>query len=494
MKKYILAIDQGTTSSRALLFNRKLEVVAMAQQEFPQYFPEPGFVLHNPHEIFSSVLQVIHNCISKASIEIDEIEGIGITNQRETTVVWKRNGDPVYPAIVWQSRQSATIIDRWTNDKGADFFREKTGLVPDAYFSSGKLAWILEHVPEAPRLAEQGELLFGTVDTWLVWKLSGGKSHLTDHGNASRTMLFDIHRLKWDASLCNLAGAHHDMLPVPVESIGELAVTDSDVCGFSLPILAMAGDQQAALFGQTCFGPGEAKVTYGTGCFLLANTGTQALQPQNGLLSTVAWTINGRTHYALEGSVFVAGSLIQWFRDALNFIVHSNDSEALASACDDNGGVVIVPAFTGLGAPYWDSEARGAILGLTRGTSKSQIMRAALESMALQTADILRLMELQIGHLSGTLRVDGGATQNEILMQFQADILQRKIDRPAQKESTVAGVAAMAALAANWYTGPEELAELYAVEKTFSPLKSDDWARATYQRWQRAVEACRLFR
>lgn len=494
MKKYILAIDQGTTSSRALLFNRKLEVVAMAQQEFPQYFPEPGFVLHNPNEIFNSVLQVIQTCIAKASIEIQEIAGIGVTNQRETTVVWKRNGEPIYPAIVWQSRQSATIIERWTQEKGRDFFLNKTGLIPDAYFSSGKLAWILEHVPEASTLAERGELLFGTIDTWLIWKLSGGQSHLTDHGNASRTMLFDIHRLNWDHSLCNLAGARPDMLPTPVESMGDLAVTDSKVCGLSLPILAMAGDQQAALFGQACFNPGEAKVTYGTGCFLLSNTGTRALQPQNGLLSTVAWTMNGTTHYALEGSVFVAGSLIQWFRDALNFISHSNDSEALASGCDDNGGVVIVPAFTGLGAPYWDSEARGAMFGLTRGTTKSQIMRAALESMAFQTADILRLMEQQIGHLSGALRVDGGATQNEILLQFQADILQRKIDRPTQKESTVAGVAAMAALAANWYTGPEALAELYAVEKTFPPLKSDDWARATYQRWQRAVEACRMFR
>lgn len=494
VKKYILAIDQGTTSSRAFLFNRKLEVVAMAQQEFPQYFPEPGFVLHDPLEIFNSVLQVIQTCIQQSSIQIQEIQGIGITNQRETTVVWRRNGKPIYPAIVWQSRQSAEIIERWKRDKGQEYFLEKTGLVPDAYFSSGKLKWIFENVPEASTLAEQGELLFGTIDTWLIWKLSGGKSHITDHGNASRTMLFDIHQMKWDESLCNLAGALPEMLPNLVESIGELALTDADVCGFSLPILAVAGDQQAALFGQTCFNPGEAKVTYGTGCFLLANTGTQALLPENGLLSTVAWTISGRTHYALEGSVFVSGSLIQWFRDALNFIDHSSDSEVLAAGCDDNGGVVIVPAFTGLGAPYWDSEARGSIFGLTRGTSKAHIMRAALESMALQTADILQLMEQQIGHLSGTLKVDGGATHNEVLMQFQADILQRKIDRPAQKESTVAGVASMAAFAANWFKSLEDLSELYVVEKTFSTLKSADWAVDAYQRWQKAVVACRMFR
>lgn len=494
MKKYILAIDQGTTSSRAFLFDRSMKVVSSAQQEFPQYFPEPGFVLHNPNELFESVLRVIRVCLSQGDVDINHIAGIAITNQRETTVVWKRDGNPIYPAIVWQSRQSAPIVSNWQASYGNDFFMNKTGLIPDAYFSSGKLNWILEHVPDARNLAQSDELLFGTIDSWLIWKLSGGKSHITDRSNASRTMLFNIHRLCWDDELCEIAGASASMLPILTDNWGVLALTDPNVCGFELPVLAIAGDQQAALFGQACFQYGEAKVTYGTGCFLLANTGSKAVAPVNGLLSTIAWSHSGETTYATEGSVFVGGSLIQWLRDEMLFIKSAEDAEALAMEVQDSGGVVVVPAFTGLGAPYWDADARGAIFGLSRGTTQANIMRASLESLAFQTADVLALMHEQLGGLTGNLKVDGGASRNNLLIQFQADILARSIERPAQLESTVNGVAGMAAMAVGWFSNLNELSALREIQRTFQPSMAEEMRDKAYHKWKVAVDACRTFK
>lgn len=494
MKEYILAIDQGTTSSRAFLFDQSMKAVASAQQEFPQYFPEPGFVLHNPDEIFESVLRVIRLCLSQSGVSLKNIAGLAITNQRETTVVWKRDGSAIYPAIVWQSRQSAEIISNWETSFGSEFFLNKTGLIPDAYFSSGKLSWILEHVPNARKLAESGELLFGTIDSWLIWKLSGGKNHITDRSNASRTMLLNIHELHWDIELCEIAGADISMLPELTDNWGTLAFTDSNICGFELPVLAIAGDQQAALFGQACFKYGEAKVTYGTGCFLLANTGQTVAAPVNGLLSTIAWSHLGNTTYATEGSVFVGGSLIQWLRDELMFIKTADEAEALAMEVQDSGGVVVVPAFTGLGAPYWDAAARGAILGLSRGTTQAHIMRASIESLAFQTADVLALMQEQLGGLSGNLKVDGGASQNNLLIQFQSDILDRSIERPFQLESTVNGVAGMAAMAAGWFSSLDELSELRSVQQTFMPSMQPELREAAYQKWKVAVDACRTFK
>lgn len=494
MKEYILAIDQGTTSSRAFLFDQTLKAIASAQQEFPQYFPEPGFVLHNPDEIFESVLRVIRMCLNQSGVSLKSIAGIAITNQRETTVVWRRDGHTIYPAIVWQSRQSAQIISNWKSTYGADYFLDKTGLIPDAYFSSGKLNWILENVQDAYKLAESGELLFGTIDSWLVWKLSGGKSHITDMSNASRTMLLNIHELRWDLELCDIAGANVGMLPQLTDNWGTLAFTDPNICGFELPVLAIAGDQQAALFGQACFEYGEAKVTYGTGCFLLANTGSAVAEPKNGLLSTIAWSHLGKTTYATEGSVFVGGSLIQWLRDQLMFIKSADEAEALAMEVHDSGGVVVVPAFTGLGAPYWDAAARGAIFGLSRGTSQAHIMRAAIESLAFQTADVLALMHEQLGGLTGNLKVDGGASQNNLLIQFQSDILNRSVERPSQLESTVNGIAGMAALAAGWFSDLKELSELRHIQKTFKPSMKEEIRAAAYHKWKVAVDACRAFR
>ena len=440
--KFILSIDQGTTSSRVILVNQLGEVVSSAQQEFPQYFPDPGFVLHDPMEIFDSVVQSLKKCIESANINTHDIVSIGITNQRETTVIWdKHTGIPVYPAIVWQSRQSEEIINQWTLQFGIDFIQQKTGLVPDAYFSASKIAWILKHVEGASLKALNGDLLFGTIDTWLMWKLSSGKIHATDVSNASRTMLFNIFDMQWDQELLQAFGIPPSMLPNVLDSCADFGTIDVGFCGIELPITGVAGDQQAALFGQTCFTPGLVKNTYGTGCFMLMNIGQKPVISHNGLLTTVAWRIQGETTYALEGSVFVAGSAVQWIRDQLGFLPTASDSEPIAAMVDDNGGVYFVPAFVGLGAPYWDQDARGAFFGLTRGSTKAHLTRAVLESMAFQTRDVMQLMQMESDLPIQEVFVDGGAANNNLLMQFQANQLQCKVNRPQNTESTALGAA-----------------------------------------------------
>jgi glycerol kinase len=493
--KFILSIDQGTTSSRVILVNQLGEVVSSAQQEFPQYFPNPGFVLHDPMEIFDSVVQSLKKCIESANINIHEIVSIGITNQRETTVVWdKHTGIPVYPAIVWQSRQSEEIINQWTLQFGIDFIQQKTGLVPDAYFSASKIAWILKHVEGASMKALNGDLLFGTIDTWLMWKLSSGKIHATDVSNASRTMLFNIFDMQWDHELLQAFGIHPSMLPKVLDSCADFGTIDVGFCGIELPITGVAGDQQAALFGQTCFTPGLVKNTYGTGCFMLMNIGQKPVISHNGLLTTVAWRIQGETTYALEGSVFVAGSAVQWIRDQLGFLPTASDSEPIAAMVDDNGGVYFVPAFVGLGAPYWDQDARGAFFGLTRGSTKAHLTRAVLESMAFQTRDVMQLMQMESDLPIQEVFVDGGAANNNLLMQFQANQLQCKVNRPQNTESTALGAAFLAGLHSGVWKDLEEVHQMRKVDKVFSPNCEVGSADSLYHRWNLAVEACRLFK
>ncbi|MEH7110536.1 glycerol kinase GlpK, partial [Bacillus sp. JJ1764] len=420
MEKYILSLDQGTTSSRAILFNKNGEIVHTAQKEFTQLFPKPGWVEHNANEIWGSILSVIAEVLSEAGIKPDQIAGIGITNQRETTVVWdKETGNPVYNAIVWQSRQTSEICDE-LKEKGYDqIFRDKTGLLIDAYFSGTKVKWILDHVEGAREQAEAGKLLFGTIDTWLIWKLSGGRAHVTDYSNASRTLMFNIYDLKWDEELLDILGVPTSMLPEVRPSSEIYANTvDYHFFGREVPIAGVAGDQQAALFGQACFEKGMAKNTYGTGCFMLMNTGEKAVKSEHGLLTTIAWGINGRVEYALEGSIFVAGSAVQWLRDGLRLIKDAPHTERLAKKVESTEGVYVVPAFVGLGTPYWDSDVRGAVFGLTRGTSKEHFVRATLESLAYQTKDVLSSMEADSGIELKTLRVDGGAVKNNFLMDF----------------------------------------------------------------------------
>ncbi|MCK0752613.1 glycerol kinase GlpK [Chromohalobacter japonicus] len=490
-KKYILAIDQGTTSSRSMLFDHDGQIAGIAQREFEQIFPQPGWVEHNPRDIMTSVLTTLTEVINNTQVDVSEIAGIGITNQRETTVVWDKNtGQPVYNAIVWQSRHSAEICDELREAGHAEMVRDKTGLVIDAYFSGTKLKWIFDNVEGVKEKADNGELLFGTIDSWLVWNLTGGEVHVTDVTNASRTMMFNIRNRQWDPELLELFGVPESMLP-EVKSCSEVygKVLPKYFFGNELPIAGMAGDQQAALFGQACFKPGMAKNTYGTGCFTLMNTGPEATASENGLLTTVAWEIDGQLEYALEGSVFVAGSVIQWLRDGLRMLGKSSDSEAYAERAGDNDGVYLVPAFTGLGAPYWDSNVRGAMFGLSRGTSKEHFIRAAVESMAYQSADVLHAMQADADLELTELRADGGAIANDFLAQFQADILGVDVLRCAVNETTALGAAYLAGLALGFWESREQISKQWAIDRRFTPKMSVEKRDELYEGWKRAVQA-----
>lgn len=496
MGEFILAIDQGTTSSRAILFNNKGEVAHVAQKEFQQYFPKAGWVEHNANEIWGSILAVIAAVLTESGHEASEVHAIGITNQRETTVVWdKHTGQPVYNAIVWQSRQTQDIVHDLKEQGLEDVFQQKTGLRLDAYFSATKIKWILDNVEGARDKAENGDLLFGTIDSWIVWRLSKGKAHITDYSNAARTLLYNIHELKWDDELCDLLDIPMSMLPDVKNSSEVYTMTAPSIFfGEKIPIAGIAGDQQAALFGQTCFDKGMAKNTYGTGCFMLLNTGEQAVRSENGLLTTIAWGIDGKVTYALEGSVFVAGSAIQWLRDGLRMIRTAADSEKYAKKVEDTDGVYIVPAFVGLGTPYWDTDARGAIFGLTRGTSKEHFIRATLESLAYQTKDVLDAMEEAAGTPIEVLRVDGGAVSNSLLMQFQSDILQLEVELAKLNESTALGAAYLAGLATNFWPDKETLSALWVTGKNYQPKMEAEQAQALYAGWQKAVAATRIFK
>lgn len=490
--KYILALDQGTTSSRAILFDAGGHPAAIAQREFPQYYPEAGWVEHDPHNIWASQVGVLGEVLAKASVEMRDVAAIGITNQRETTLVWERaTGRPVYNAIVWQDRRTAAVCGELKQHGPADRIRELTGLVVDPYFSATKVAWILDHVPGARSRAETGELCFGTVDSWLIWRLTGGRRHITDVTNASRTMLFDIRDMTWSDELLDLFDVPRAMLPDVVPSSGVHAVTSDTVLPAEIPIAGIAGDQHAALFGQMCTRPGMGKNTYGTGCFVLMNTGNAPVQSVHDLVSTVAWQMSNAATYALEGSIFIAGALVQWLRDGLGIIRQSGDVEALASTVDDNGGVVVVPAFTGLGAPHWDPHARGTIIGITRGTSAGHIARAALEAIALQSVDVIRAMEADAGIKLAELRVDGGASTNNLLMQIQADLLGVPVVRPTVTETTALGAAYLAGLGVGVWESPDELAGHWQEEQRFEPTVSAGEVDSRYDGWRRAVErAC----
>ena len=496
MDHYILSLDQGTTSSRAILFNEKGEIIHTAQKEFTQYFPQPGWVEHSPNEIWGSILSVIAGVLSESGIKANQIAGIGITNQRETTVVWdKETGEPIYNAIVWQSRQTSGICDELREKGYNQLFREKTGLLIDAYFSGTKVKWILDNVKDAREKANDGKLLFGTIDTWLIWKLSGGRAHVTDYSNASRTLMFNIFELKWDEELLDILGVPKTMLPEVRPSSEVYANTvDYHFFGKEIPIAGVAGDQQAALFGQACFEKGMAKNTYGTGCFMLMNTGEKAVQSEHGLLTTIAWGLNGKVHYALEGSIFVAGSAIQWLRDGLRILKNAKDSEDYAAKVDSTAGVYVVPAFVGLGTPYWDSDVRGAVFGLTRGTSKEHFVRATLESLAYQTKDVLSAMEADSLIELKTLRVDGGAVKNNFLMSFQSDILNVPVERPIINETTALGAAYLAGLAVGYWDNQEEISKQWAIEHQFNPKMTDENRKTLYEGWKKAVNAAMVFK
>ena len=485
--KYILSLDQGTTSSRAVLFDEHQNTVSIAQREFTQYFPRDGWVEHDPMEIWSSQYSVLTEAVAKSGIDPADIAAVGITNQRETTIVWERStGKPVYNAIVWQCRRTAPLIEKLKADGLSDMIREKTGLVPDAYFSASKLSWILDNVPGAREKAERGELLFGTVDTWLIWKLTGGRTHAIDRTNASRTMLYSIGKCEWDKELLDLFRIPETMLP-EVKCSGDIYGI-ADVCGAAVPIAGVAGDQQAALFGQCCFGSGDTKNTYGTGCFLLMNTGSKRLTSENGMITTIAATLRGKpVQYALEGSVFIGGAVIQWLRDELRLIVESRDAEYFAKKVPDTGGVYLVPAFTGLGAPYWDKYARGTIVGLTRGTKREHIIRAAQESIAYQSADLLSAMERDAGVTISKLNVDGGASRDSFLMQFQSDILDRKLIKPANHESTALGAAYLAGLTVGLWSSEEELIKNRVIAGEYTPSMTEERRRELLAGWHKAV-------
>lgn len=496
MKKYVMSIDQGTTSTRAVLIDQQGQIAASNQREFTQYFPRSGWVEHNANEIWSSVLSVVAGVMIENNITPAEIDSIGITNQRETAVIWDKNtGLPIYNAIVWQSRQTADICSDLKEQGHEALFREKTGLLIDPYFSGTKIKWILNHVDGAREKAENGELLFGTIDSWLIWKFTEGETHVTDYTNASRTLLYNIHELKWDEELLSILNVPAQMLP-EVKSSSEVYghTTKSHFFGYNIPIAGIAGDQQAALFGQTCFKEGDAKNTYGTGCFLLLNTGEKPTSSSNGLLTTIAVGINGKVNYALEGSIFVAGSAIQWLRDSLEFFSDSKVSEQYALEVDSSDGVYVVPAFTGLGAPYWDSEARGAMFGLSRGSTKAHISRATLEAVAYQTKDVLDAMQLDADIKIDRLRVDGGASANNFLMQFQSDILQTNVERPEILESTALGAAYLAGLATGFFESQEQLEELSKTDSTFTPLMDKKERESLYSGWQSAVRATQMFK
>jgi glycerol kinase len=483
---YILALDQGTTSSRAIVFGHDGSVRSVAQREFAQIYPRPGWVEHDPMEIWATQSGVMAEALAKASIAPGEIAALGITNQRETTILWERaTGRPVGNAIVWQDRRTASDCDALREAGHAPLIARKTGLVIDAYFSGTKLKWLLDHVDGARARAARGELAFGTVDSWLVWNLTGGSAHVTDASNASRTMLFDIHRGDWDNELLALLDIPRSVLPQVVDSSGRCA--EASVQGASVPISGIAGDQQAALFGQACLEPGLAKNTYGTGCFLLLNTGRKAVASKSNLVSTVAWRRDGATEYALEGSVFIAGAVVQWLRDGLKLIRSASEVEALAASVSDNGGVYLVPAFAGLGAPHWDAYARGSIFGLTRGATGGHLARAALESIAYQSAELVRAMESDAGLRLSELRVDGGATANKLLMQFQADILGVPVIRPKVAETTALGAAYLAGLAVGYWRDPADVGANWQVERRFEPTMSRDQASALMAGWSKAV-------
>ena len=487
MKKYIIALDQGTTSSRCILFDREQNIVEMAQKEFTQHYPHPGWVEHEPMEIYSSQYGVLMEVLAKSGVDVREVAGIGITNQRETTIVWdKTTGRPVYNAIVWQCRRTAPLCEELKADRDfTAYVKDHTGLLVDAYFSATKIRWILDNVPGAREKAGAGELLFGTVDSWLIWKLTGGAVHVTDYTNASRTMLYNIRDLCWDKRICDRLGIPACMLP-EVRNCSEIYGT-MNIQGVEVPIAGIAGDQQAALFGQTCFEPGEAKNTYGTGCFLLMNTGSRLYQSKNGLLSTIAIGLDGRVQYALEGSVFVGGAVVQWLRDELHLITESADTEYFARKVRDNGGVYVVPAFTGLGAPYWDMYARGAIFGLTRGTGRNHIIRAALESIAYQTCDVLHAMEEDTGLPLRELRVDGGASANNFLMQFQADIVDRTIRRPMIRETTALGAAYLAGLATGVWRDLDDIRSQWTLDRLYEPQMPAGQRETLLAGWHKAV-------
>ena len=496
METYILSLDQGTTSSRAILFNKSGEVLHIAQKEFNQYFPNPGWVEHNANEIWGSILSVIASCLSEMNVRPEQIAGIGITNQRETTVVWdKETGQPIHHAIVWQSRQTSEICTQLKGEGLDDLFLQKTGLLIDAYFSGTKVKWILDHVDGAREKAENGDLLFGTIDTWLIWKLSGGKSHVTDYSNASRTLMYNIHDLKWDEELLEILQVPRSMLP-DVRSSSEVygKTAPHHFFGHEIPIAGAAGDQQAALFGQECFEKGMAKNTYGTGCFMLMNTGEKAVKSEHGLLTTIAWGLNGKVEYALEGSIFVAGSAIQWLRDGLKLLNDPKDSEKYALRVTSADGVYVVPAFVGLGTPYWDSDVRGAVFGLTRGTSKEHFVRATLEALAYQTKDVLSAMEVDSGINLKALRVDGGVVKNNFLMEFQSGLLNVPVERPVISETTALGAAYLAGLAVGYWESQEEISKLWAVDKKFEPEMEEQERKDLYNGWKKAVQAARVFK
>lgn len=494
MSKFILSLDQGTTSSRAIVFDKKGDIIAVAQKEFTQIFPRPGWVEHDAGEIWSTQLGVATEAVLKASITINDVAAIGITNQRETTVVWERStGNPVYNAIVWQDRRTAGYCDELKKAGHAEMIQQKTGLVTDAYFSGTKVKWILDNVEGAREKADKGELCFGTVDSWLLWKLTNGKVHATDVSNASRTMLYNIFDMKWDEELLSLLTIPASMLPEVRESSEVYGHTDNILTAAKIPISGIAGDQQSALFGQMCTVPGMVKNTYGTGCFMLMNTGEKPVRSKNNLLTTVAWKLNGVTHYALEGSVFIGGAVVQWLRDGLKIIKQSGDVEELAAKVEDNGGVYFVPAFTGLGAPYWNPRATGTIIGLTRGSTDAHIARAAVESIAFQSMDLVKSMEADAGMPIAELRVDGGATINNKLMQFQADILDATVVRPSVTETTALGAAYLAGLAVGFWKDLEDIKANWQKDRQFDPAMDTQKTGLLQQQWKKAVKAAQAW-
>lgn len=490
MEKYILSFDAGTTSSRAIIFNKKGQIINVAQKEFQQIYPKAGWVEHDPMEIWASQSGVAREVLEMSAIRPDQIVGIGITNQRETTLVWDKNtGKPVYNAIVWQCRRTASYCERLKEKGWIDKIRDKTGLVVDAYFSATKIAWILDNVEGAREKAERGDLLFGTVDTWLVWNLTRGKVHVTDYSNASRTMLFNIEDLKWDDEILEVLNIPKSMMPEVKDSSCIYGYTDEHTYGGArIPIAGIAGDQQAALFGQNCFKPGMVKNTYGTGCFVLMNTGQEMIRSKNGLLTTIAWGIDGKVSYALEGSVFIAGAAIQWLRDELRLVYDSPQSEYYANKIEDTDGVVVVPAFTGLGAPYWDMYARGGIFGLTRGTKREHLVRATLESLAYQSKDVIEAMQEDAKIPLAYLRVDGGASANNFLMQFQADMLNTEVHRPRTLETTSLGATYLAGLAVGYWKDLDEISEDFSIDRTFKPQMSQEKRDKNYKYWKKAIE------
>lgn len=493
-KKYVLAIDQGTTSSRAVLFDHQGRIAGIAQREFSQIFPQPGWVEHNPREIMTSVYTTITELLNNADVDIHDIASIGITNQRETAVVWDRaTGQPIHNAIVWQSRQTKDICEELEQAGHQEMVRAKTGLVIDAYFSGTKVKWILDKVPGARARAQAGQLLFGTVDSWLIWNLTGGKVHVTDYSNAARTLMYNIHELCWDQELLDLLQVPRSMLPQVRSSSEVYGLTHSQHIGAQVPIAGIAGDQQAALFGQACFERGMAKNTYGTGCFVLMNTGQKAMMSNNGLLTTIAWGIEGKVEYALEGSIFMAGAVVQWLRDGLRMLGKASDSQAYAERAGDNGGVYLVPAFVGLGAPYWRSDIRGAVFGLSRGTTKEHFIRAAVESMAYQTRDVLTAMQADAQIELKELRADGGAICNDFMAQFQSDILNVPVVRPQVAQTTALGAAYLAGLATGFWSSREEIARQWAVDRQFTPSMPEQRRQALYAGWKQAVEATMAF-